>query len=203
MHTALGGNCQAPFGVWTERAPHEEGGIAGGMANFLPAAGGFLQALLHGYAGLRLVEEHGGDDGRNQQEEKKEGEAPVRLRVHPRCPPGVRRVRLRHLAFLGSHFALNYTCSSEEEEEEDRAMMTISLARSPPWGPRLVLVLAGGGGRLPLLPGKAVTVPAQEAFVVGEYDEAGGAGLRSPPEPEGLVAAAVVSAQGAKDCKYV
>ena len=40
---AFEANCQPPFGVWTERSAEEEGGIGGGMTNFLTAAGGFLQ----------------------------------------------------------------------------------------------------------------------------------------------------------------
>lgn len=151
------GYCQGPFGTWTERSPSEQGGVAGGVANFLPAAGGFVQALLHGYAGLRLLERSGAAGGGD------DGEAAARLRLLPRCPPGVRGVRLRHVAFLGSQLALNYTTAS----------MTVSLARSPPSGPRLVLVLPddgkdwGSARRVPLVPGSAVTVPVQEAFIVG------------------------------------
>lgn len=200
FHRVLAGNCQGPFGVWTERSPSEQGGIEGGMINFLPAAGGFLQSLLHGYAGLRLLETPSlaAGDG---------GEAGARLRLLPRCPPGVRSVRVRHVAFLGSHFALNYTA----------AAMTISFARSPPSGPHLVLVLPDAGGddvkkdwgsarRVPLVPGSAVTVPVQEAFVVGILDREEVVDVTfgsGSPSSVGVVAATTAAGGRGKDCIHV
>lgn len=199
---ALVGYCQGPFGTWTERSPSEQGGAAGGIANFLPAGGGFVQAVLHSYAGLRLLERSdaagGGNDG---------GEAAARLRLLPRCPPGVRGVRLRRVAFLGSQLALNYTTAS----------MTVSLARCPPSGPRLALVLPddgkdwGSARRVPLVPGSAVTVPVQEAFIVGilekEKEEEGGVSVTigaGSHSAVGVVAAAsAAAAGGGKDCTHV
>ena len=45
-------NIKPPFGVWTEKP-----GADGGTVNFITGAGGFLQSVVFGYAGLRLREE--------------------------------------------------------------------------------------------------------------------------------------------------
>eukprot|EP00935_MAST-01C_sp_MAST-1C-sp1_P000962 g962.t1 len=67
-------NSQPPFGVWTETP-------RGGTVNFITGAGGFLQSVLFGYAGLRL--------------------RPGRLDLRPPSPPAALgcsglRVRLRY-----------------------------------------------------------------------------------------------------------
>lgn len=45
-------NMQKPFHVWSEVRDGD------GAANFITAAGGYLQAIVFGYAGLRLREDH-------------------------------------------------------------------------------------------------------------------------------------------------
>lgn len=181
--------------MWTERSSSEQGGVGDDMNNFLPAAGAFIQALLHGYAGLRLLESSGARGGRD------DGEAGARLRLMPRCPPGVRGVRLRRVALLGSQLALNYTT----------ATMTVSLDRSPPSGHQLVLVLpndtkdGGSARRVQLVVGSAVTVPVQEAFIVDILKEQDGVavtvGTESPSV--GVVGAAITAAGSGKDRTYV
>jgi hypothetical protein len=78
------------FGVWTEYTP--EAGF--GHLNFITGAGGWLQALVYGYPGLRLPRAGGA----------------LRLATPaPTLPPGgVSRVKLRGLHLLGTAFDLAY-----------------------------------------------------------------------------------------------
>jgi hypothetical protein len=71
-----------PFKVWTEYA----GGT--GCPNFVTGAGGFLDALLFGYAGARLH-----DSG---------------LQLEPLLPDGSTRVRIRSLSLRGHRFTVEY-----------------------------------------------------------------------------------------------
>ena len=78
------------FNVWTEMTPAANYG----HLNFITGAGGWLQALLYGYPGLRLP--HKGGQLRFA--------TPV-----PILPPGsVTRVRLRGLHLLGTAFDFSY-----------------------------------------------------------------------------------------------
>ena len=78
------------FNVWTEYTP--EAGF--GHLNFVTGAGGWLQALLYGYPGLRLPPSGG----------------TLRLATPaPTLPPGgITRVKLRGLHLLGTAFDLAY-----------------------------------------------------------------------------------------------
>jgi hypothetical protein len=78
------------FGVWTEYTP--DAGF--GYLNFITGAGGWLQALVFGYPGLRLPPAGGA----------------LRLATPaPTLPPGgVTRVKLRGLHLLGTAFDLSY-----------------------------------------------------------------------------------------------
>jgi len=78
------------FGVWTEYTP--QAGF--GHLNFITGAGGWLQALLYGYPGLRLPPAGG----------------VLRFSTPaPTLPPGgIRRVKLRGLHLLGTAFDFAY-----------------------------------------------------------------------------------------------
>ena len=82
------------FGVWTEYTP-----AAGyGHLSFITGAGGWLQALLYGYPGLRLA---------------RAGGALRFATPAPTLPPGgVTRVTLRGLHLLGTSFDFSYDGSS-------------------------------------------------------------------------------------------
>ncbi|XP_050079008.1 protein-glucosylgalactosylhydroxylysine glucosidase-like [Anopheles maculipalpis] len=74
---------RAPFHVWSEN-----GDGADGAGNFITGAGGFLQSLINGYAGVRL--RHG------------------KLVINnPRLPPGTTRLFLPELNFGGVKFTLD------------------------------------------------------------------------------------------------
>uniref|UniRef100_A0A182MI62 Protein-glucosylgalactosylhydroxylysine glucosidase n=1 Tax=Anopheles culicifacies TaxID=139723 RepID=A0A182MI62_9DIPT len=74
---------RAPFHVWSEN-----GDGADGAGNFITGAGGFLQSLINGYAGVRL--RHG------------------KLIINkPRLPPGTTRLFIPQLNFGGVQFALD------------------------------------------------------------------------------------------------
>lgn len=80
------------FNVWTEYAP--EAGQGFGHLNFITGAGGWLQALLYGYPGLRLPPAGG---------------ALLFATPAPSLPPGgVTRVKLRGLHLLGTAFDFAY-----------------------------------------------------------------------------------------------
>ncbi|XP_041778419.1 protein-glucosylgalactosylhydroxylysine glucosidase-like isoform X1 [Anopheles merus] len=74
---------RAPFHVWSEN-----GDGADGAGNFITGAGGFLQSLINGYAGVRL--RHG------------------KLVIdNPRLPPATTRLFIPELNFAGVKFALD------------------------------------------------------------------------------------------------
>ena len=77
------------FRQWTEFT----GG--GGCPNFLTGAGGYLQQLWAGYAGIRME-----DDG-------------LRM-TRPRCPPSTSALVISGLAFGGSRIRVQIVCHSEE-----------------------------------------------------------------------------------------
>lgn len=68
-------NVQEPFKVWTETP-------GGGAVNFITGAGGFLQAVMFGYAGFKLHESY--------------------LEFQPRLLPGTSKVKIVGLNYLGN-----------------------------------------------------------------------------------------------------
>ncbi|XP_053673426.1 protein-glucosylgalactosylhydroxylysine glucosidase-like [Anopheles nili] len=74
---------RAPFYVWSEN-----GDGADGAGNFITGAGGFLQSLINGYAGVRL----------------RHGQMVIN---NPRLPLGATRLFLPELNFAGVQFALD------------------------------------------------------------------------------------------------
>lgn len=78
-------NTHAPFNVWSETP-------SGNAGNFITGAGGFLQTLVQGYAGLRVTEA-------------------ALLVEYPACPEGTTELKVRGMGYLGSVFSLSYTCN--------------------------------------------------------------------------------------------
>ncbi|XP_052562857.1 protein-glucosylgalactosylhydroxylysine glucosidase-like [Culex pipiens pallens] len=70
-----------PFNVWNERPAG-----FGGASNFVTGAGGFLQAILNGYAGIRLQDSE--------------------LTLKPRLPPGTTRLFIPRIHYMQSVFSL-------------------------------------------------------------------------------------------------
>lgn len=79
-------NMHAPFQVWTETPD-------GNAVNFITGAGGFLQTLLNGYAGLRIVEDNGGG-----------------LAAHPKCIEQATGMKVRGFHLAGSVLDLAFAC---------------------------------------------------------------------------------------------
>lgn len=75
-------NAQPPFWVWQETP-------TGGAINFITGAGGFLQAVLFGYGGLR-VESKG-------------------LRFEPQLPPNTTTMKLRGVNYLDTQLDVFWT----------------------------------------------------------------------------------------------
>lgn len=123
---------QQPFGVWSETA----GG--GGTTNFLTGAGGFLQALLFGYVGLRI-----------------EADA---LRLKPVCMEGAELIKARGLNFRGTTFDVEYDCG---DEAAGRRSMRIRPTRRALGAAPLVLHVEGREGVRPVM-GQAVELPLGE-----------------------------------------
>lgn len=160
---------RGPFAVWTETP-------TGGVPNFLTGAGGFLQALTAGYAGLRWEDEA--------------------LRLRPRCIEGASLVRLRGLVYRGSTLLLEYDCDAAKEglgaadapgtqpsavaverfaAPNDKAArkgakMRITLVSRSLDGVKLGLVFEKGEDKhrvmVDLVPGRAVQMPLREVRIV-------------------------------------
>eukprot|EP01114_Cavostelium_apophysatum_P022690 TRINITY_DN8295_c0_g1_i1.p1 TRINITY_DN8295_c0_g1~~TRINITY_DN8295_c0_g1_i1.p1 ORF type:complete len:699 (+),score=116.92 TRINITY_DN8295_c0_g1_i1:246-2342(+) len=78
-------NIQPPFNVWTETP-------TGGTVNFITGAGGFLQAVWGGWAGLRI--EAG------------------QITLNPNLPPSVTSLKIAGLQYLGSWLDIEYDADS-------------------------------------------------------------------------------------------
>lgn len=81
-------NVREPFKVWTEYPS------GGGAVNFITGAGGFLQALVFGYGGLRLY--------------------PEEIQLNPRLPRSSTKLCLHGLHYRGS--SINITIGPYETE---------------------------------------------------------------------------------------
>jgi len=100
-------NIQTPFNVWTETP-------TGGSVNFITGAGGFLQAVLFGWSGMRL---------------KDEG-----LHMNPILPSGVTAMRHSNVAFYGSRVDVAW----------DSEGITITVQSSSPDAPTLKVTNSQG-----------------------------------------------------------
>ncbi|XP_056657000.1 protein-glucosylgalactosylhydroxylysine glucosidase [Monodelphis domestica] len=118
-------NISEPFKVWTENAD------GSGAVNFLTGMGGFLQAVLFGFTGLRITR--------------------AGLLFDPACSAPVLSVRLPGVSYLGHKLRLHF---SEEA-------VTIEVTASEgPGAPPLEVELRPSGQRLPLPVGLEISFPA-------------------------------------------
>jgi trehalose/maltose hydrolase-like predicted phosphorylase len=81
-------NVREPFKVWTEY-PSGDGAV-----NFITGMGGFLQAVIFGYGGLRLY--------------------PDEIRLNPKLPENVTKLRVRGLHYRGN--VIDLTIGAPESE---------------------------------------------------------------------------------------
>jgi trehalose/maltose hydrolase-like predicted phosphorylase len=136
FNKSFASNVQAPFGVW------REGGRGGGCPNFLTGAGGFLQALLHGYTGMRV-------------------NSTALAFTNPRVPEGATAVTLRGVAYQGSRLSVAIGADA-------LTVGVTGVAPSPSGGtaapPALQLIDAAGAAH-PLAAGKPVALPLQSFAV--------------------------------------
>jgi len=96
---------QEPYKIWRENA---EGSASEGAKNFLTGMGGFLQAVMSGYGGLRLHEEH------------MEFNAPV-------LPTGVTQVSMIGLDYLGQQLNIVYDASTVTVEQTSSTSSAMPL----------------------------------------------------------------------------
>eukprot|EP00029_Vermamoeba_vermiformis_P003680 TRINITY_DN14219_c0_g1_i1.p1 TRINITY_DN14219_c0_g1~~TRINITY_DN14219_c0_g1_i1.p1 ORF type:complete len:713 (-),score=152.44 TRINITY_DN14219_c0_g1_i1:37-1992(-) len=78
-------NYQAPFGVWTETPQ-------GGAVNFITGAGGFLQSILFGWGGIRILENE--------------------LYINPTLPPNTTAMTMRGVHFRDATLQIQFTSTS-------------------------------------------------------------------------------------------
>ncbi|XP_032976552.1 protein-glucosylgalactosylhydroxylysine glucosidase isoform X5 [Rhinolophus ferrumequinum] len=116
--------------VWTENADRS------GAVNFLTGMGGFLQAVLFGFTGLRT------------------SPSPRITRAgvpfDPMCPAGVSGVCISGISYQGNTLDFSFCEDSVTIEIRDRA---------GPWAPPLEAELWPSQARLPLPPGHKVSFP--------------------------------------------
>jgi hypothetical protein len=79
-------NSQPPFGMWTETP-------TGGAVNFITGAGGFLQGVVFGYPGLRLLHEDNA------------------LQIKPILIEGATHMKLRGIHYQNSILDISYNSS--------------------------------------------------------------------------------------------
>ncbi|XP_075401232.1 protein-glucosylgalactosylhydroxylysine glucosidase isoform X1 [Tenrec ecaudatus] len=117
-------NITEPFKVWTENAD------GSGAVNFLTGIGGFLQAALFGFTGLRFTR--------------------AGLAFDPVCPTEVSGVFVSGLCYQGSRLDFSFS----------EGCVTLEVtARTGPWAPPLEAELSPTQARLALPPGHKVSFP--------------------------------------------
>lgn len=80
----------------------------GNAVNFITGAGGFLQTLIMGYPGLRLL-------------------SAGTLQLSPVCPEGVTSLKIRAFQFLDSVYDFEYWCDSSGTEDVQMYPYKVSL----------------------------------------------------------------------------
>ncbi|XP_028917475.1 protein-glucosylgalactosylhydroxylysine glucosidase isoform X1 [Ornithorhynchus anatinus] len=116
-------NISEPFKIWTENSDGTE------TVNFLTGMGGFLQAVLFGYTGFRIIRDC--------------------LKFDPVCPTEVRHGQVTGVSYLGNK--LNFSFSEEE--------VTVEVTWAQSQAPALEAVLEPSGRRLALPQGQTVSFP--------------------------------------------
>jgi len=97
-----------PFNVWKEAA------TSGKHLNFLTGAGGFLQNIIQGYAGLRARSNI--------------------LQLNPSLPPHAQRLSLVRLSYAGAQFSVDFNSTTVQ----------VTLEEAPAEGKTILLLQSGG-----------------------------------------------------------
>lgn len=84
-----------PFQCWYEDPELTVGAGGGGTPNFLTGAGGWLQVMVMGWAGLNWADEIGDDTG------------PSVLQLTPRIPANTTTLTVEGISFVGARLSLN------------------------------------------------------------------------------------------------
>jgi protein-glucosylgalactosylhydroxylysine glucosidase len=96
-------NLQLPLQVWTESP-------GGGAVNFITGAGGFLQTIINGYAGLR-VSENG-----------------LYFKT-PKCPEYAESFRIKGISFLDTSVDLFFSCEVDIDHTNKATGVTLEMKR--------------------------------------------------------------------------
>ncbi|NXY75011.1 PGGHG glucosidase, partial [Glareola pratincola] len=124
-------NITEPFKIWVENSD------GSGAVNFLTGMGGFLQAVLFGYTGFRIMK--------------------TSLRFDPALPDDIDRLKVTGVSYLGTK--LTFTITKEE--------MKVRVTESPrdPVASPLEVVLEASGQRLSLPGGQSVSFPTAAGWI--------------------------------------
>ena len=123
-------NAKEPFMVWTE------GAYGGGAVNFITGAGGFLQSILFGYGGLRLVDHK-------------------HLQFKPMLLPGSTKLKFFGIDYHGN--SIDFVIGSSQSQ------ITVTSRAQP--APVLLAILIGSQTKFRLDIGKAVQVPNELVII--------------------------------------
>ncbi|XP_074533176.1 protein-glucosylgalactosylhydroxylysine glucosidase [Halichoeres trimaculatus] len=124
---------QGPFQVWSESSD------GSGAVNFLTGMGGFLQAVLFGFAGFRVQREF--------------------LAFSPLLPKDISELCIRGVNYLGSQ--MDWLL----RQEETCVILRAQESDPNPKPSDLQVVLKASGTKIPLIPGKPVTFPREPGCV--------------------------------------
>lgn len=117
-------NTHAPFYVWTETPD-------GNAVNFITGAGGFLQTVVHGYLGLRVVHHsHFDEDVAAVRVWRQVAPtAQVLLQFTPKCIEGVTQLTVRGVHVLQTPYDVSYRCSAAAEVSDVQVTLGAATAR--------------------------------------------------------------------------
>ncbi|KAJ7420779.1 Acid trehalase-like protein 1 [Willisornis vidua] len=123
-------NITEPFKVWSENSD------GSGAVNFLTGMGGFLQAILFGYTGFRIMRSS--------------------LHFNPAFPRDITKLKVSSISYLGNK--LDFTITMEETRME-----VTETSQDPPASP-LEAVLESGRC-FPLWEGRSVSFPTEPGWI--------------------------------------
>lgn len=111
-------NMQSPFLVWTETP-------SGNAANFITGAGGFLQTVLFGYAGIRLS--YGS------------------ITLSPTCPEYANDIKVRSFSYLGNVIDIEYFCDTDKSNYMYPNAITVIVRRYEPSNSSILMIAVSEG----------------------------------------------------------
>lgn len=126
-------NIHPPFDVWFETPE-------GGSVNFITGAGGFLQGVINGYGGVRIVSDSQLFEKLQKRAAPPSFFAPAYLSWNPTLPPSVTSLTLRGLNFYGNLLDLSF----------DGSTMTVGLTAPSPSDAQPLYFFDQNGGVHPI-----------------------------------------------------